>query len=78
MTMIAAKAPKSKHYSESQSLEFRISSAICQKNLGVKYLIKVNACVGFSLGKVLGKKSEQASYKTRKLFQSTIEYIKKT
>lgn len=38
---IASKAPKSKHYSSSASLGYRVSSAILQKNDGYTYVSKV-------------------------------------
>ena len=41
--MIARKAPKSLHYSGSESLNFRVSSAIAQKNEGFAYVSKVSA-----------------------------------
>jgi len=39
--MIARKAPKSTMYSESESLDFRVSAAVAQKNEGHQYLVKV-------------------------------------
>ena len=41
--MIARKAPKSLHYSSSESLNYRVSSAIAQKNEGLAYVSKVSA-----------------------------------
>ena len=40
--MIARKAPKSHHYSGSESLNFRVSSAVAQKNEGFAYVTKVS------------------------------------
>ena len=36
-TMVAAKAPKSLHYLGSNSLNVRVSVAVCQKNMGQLY-----------------------------------------
>ncbi|KAK3108325.1 hypothetical protein FSP39_005637 [Pinctada imbricata] len=38
--MISKKAPKSQHYSGSESLAYRVSAAVAQKNTGHKYLIE--------------------------------------
>ncbi|KAK3100622.1 hypothetical protein FSP39_022733 [Pinctada imbricata] len=40
--MISKKAPKSQHYSGSESLAYRVSAAVAQKNTGHKYLIEVS------------------------------------
>ena len=40
-SMVAAKAPKNRHYSSSESLCFRASSALCKKDIGQTYLSKV-------------------------------------
>ena len=52
---IAGKAPKSNHFSKSESLDYRISSAVCQKNMGEKYVNLINKDIGLSPGKVVGK-----------------------
>ena len=39
--MIARKAPKSVTYSESESLDFRVSAAVAQKNEGRQYVLQV-------------------------------------
>ena len=39
--MVAAKVPKNRHYSSSESLCFRVGSAVCMKNLGQMYLPEV-------------------------------------
>ena len=36
--MVAAKAPKSWHYSSSDSLSYRVSAAVCVKNSGQGYI----------------------------------------
>ena len=32
--VVTSKSPKMHHYSKSESLDFRIDSAVCQKNIG--------------------------------------------
>ena len=39
---VASKAPKSHHYSGSESLKFRVSAAVSQKNIGHNYVVKVS------------------------------------
>ena len=35
---VASKAPKARHYSGSESLDFRVKAATCQKNVGHNYI----------------------------------------
>ena len=56
---LAAKAPKSHHFSKSESLNYRIASAVCQKNLGESYVNFVNKEISLSPGKVIGKGSDR-------------------
>ena len=39
--MVAAVAPKSRHYCSSDSLDLRVSAAVCKKNLGSNYCVKL-------------------------------------
>ena len=39
---LRSKAPKDKHYCESNSLQDRLAAAVCQKNDGYGYVFKVN------------------------------------
>lgn len=39
--MISSKAPKSKHYGGTSSLNYRVGAAICQKNIGHTYVSEV-------------------------------------
>ena len=73
--MVAAKAPKSRHYSKSESLDFRIASAICQKNIGEGYLCAVNELAGMSCGKIAVHSStrKQYAFRKRKLQSSSKE-----
>ena len=50
--MVTSKARKSCHYSKSESFDFRLASAVCQKNAGENYLQIANEAVGLSPGKV--------------------------
>lgn len=38
---VASKAPKARHYSGSESLDYHVKAAACQKNLGHSYVEKV-------------------------------------
>lgn len=51
-TMVASKAPKSRHYSKSESLDFRIAAAVSQKNMGEGYMCVVNDVAGIPTGKI--------------------------
>ena len=39
--IVAAKAPKARHYSSSESLSFRLRAAVCIRNEGQKYVADV-------------------------------------
>ena len=43
--MVARKAPKAMHYSGSESLDYRVSAAVSQKNEGRAYLLQVCAFI---------------------------------
>lgn len=45
--IVASKCPKTRHYSSSDSFNFRVSAAICQKNLGVEYSSNVFKKMGY-------------------------------
>lgn len=40
--IVAGKHPKNRHYAASESLDWRVATAVCQKNLGSQYILKVN------------------------------------
>ena len=40
---VASKAPKARHYSGSESLDYRVKAAACQKNMGHEYVSMVKA-----------------------------------
>ncbi|XP_053381990.1 uncharacterized protein LOC128549382 [Mercenaria mercenaria] len=65
-SMIARKAPKGINYSESESLESRISAAIAQKNKGHQYIIDVNEVHGLSPGKSTRKRFTSLDIRCRK------------
>ena len=46
---IASKAPKTRHFSESASLEVRVNAAAAQKNAGYEYVSDVSLYVGLNL-----------------------------
>ncbi|XP_076109235.1 uncharacterized protein LOC143078171 [Mytilus galloprovincialis] len=48
--IIALKAPKTKHFSSSSSLNYRVSSAVLQKNEGYHYISELNTSIGLSPG----------------------------
>ena len=47
------------HYSKSESLDFRIASAVYQKNIGQTHVTDVNAAIGLSSGRISHKFSSQ-------------------
>ena len=66
--VVASKAPKNCHYSKSQSLDYRIASAVCQKNIGENYVKQVNEHIGLSPGKIgakIGDKRERKFLKRK-------------
>ena len=66
--MVSSKAPKSCHFSKSESLDFRIGSAVCQKNIGEKYVTMVNKEATLSPGKVsavIGKRRDNSFLKRK-------------
>ena len=67
--MAASKAPKSQHFSKSESLDYRVAAAVCQKNMGEGYLCVVNEVAGLSPGSVIVDSSnrKQHEFKKRKL-----------
>ena len=54
--LVASKAPKSHHYSESSSLQYRICASVSQKNEGYTYMTDVNNAAGLSQPKREGYK----------------------
>ena len=47
---MASKAPKTRHYGSSDSLNFRVAAAVCQKNEGFGYLAQANKDLTLSPG----------------------------
>ena len=39
--IVASIAPKSRHYNSSDSLDFRVSTAVCKKNIGTSYSVEL-------------------------------------
>ncbi|XP_076071750.1 uncharacterized protein LOC143043225 [Mytilus galloprovincialis] len=64
--MLAAKAPKAKHYSSSASLGYRVDSSILQKNEGYAYVSEVHASMGLSPGEETIKRSSKINMKRKK------------
>lgn len=48
--MVASKNPKARHYGASESNDYRVAAAVCQKNMGTKYVLAVNEKMGLSSG----------------------------
>ena len=73
--MVASKAPKSRHYSKSESLDYRIAAAVCQKNMGEGYLSLVNKIAGMSPGNIAVESSsrKEKSFRKRKMQSSSKE-----
>ncbi|XP_046567790.1 uncharacterized protein LOC124276171 [Haliotis rubra] len=76
--VVASKAPKSRHYSSSESLDFRIGAAVSQKNLGPGYLMSAYKKKCISPGKALALKAKQLQRKAaRRKAQSTTKAFKR-
>lgn len=43
--IISTKAPKSKHFGGSESLNFRVAAGVAQKNAGRQYVVGVSTCI---------------------------------
>ena len=75
---VALKAPKMHHYSKSESLDFHIASAVCQRNIGQTYMTDVNTATGLSPGKISHKfSSQQEKVKLKKKEKSLSGLFKK-
>ena len=76
---VASFCPKSKHYSGSDSLNFRVGAAVCQKNLGYQYINNVYRKILISPSSKSQKyrKIRENKMKKKVLFQKTIESMKK-
>ncbi|XP_066600064.1 uncharacterized protein [Prorops nasuta] len=46
--IVASKCPKSKHYSGSEALNYRVAAAVCQKTLGHTYIDEIFKKIGIS------------------------------
>ena len=57
--VVTSKAPKMYHYSQSESLDFHIALADCQKTISQTYINDVNTTIGLSPGKISHKFSSQ-------------------
>ena len=77
--VVVSKAPKSRHYSGSDSLNFRVSAAVCQKNIGQVYLSNVFKRVRIKTHSVTEKfaKKVAARAKKRKLSLLSVPYKKR-
>ena len=76
--IVASKAPKNCHYSKSESLDFRIASIVCQKNVGETYLKVVNEEMNLSPGKVnmkIGEGIERTGFLKRQRKKIRIETV---
>ena len=50
--IVFSKAPKSRHYAGSESLQTRVNCAVAQKNVGYEYVSEINKATGLSPGTV--------------------------
>ena len=64
--VVVSKAPKMHHHSKSESLDFRIASEVCQKDISQTYMIDVNTAVYLSTGKISRKLSSKQEKLKRK------------
>ena len=76
---VASFAPKSRHYSASESLDFRVGTAVCKKNLGPKYSLHVLKQMNLPVTSFMDSKLEAASEteRKRKLTVSSKEFKKR-
>ena len=72
---MASKCPKSKHYSGSESMIYRVSAAVCQKNIGHTYVDHVYQILSLSpLGKGIRiRKIRQGKMERKRLFAGSKE-----
>ena len=63
---VASFCPKSKHYSDSESFNFRVAAAVCQKNKGPNFLSEVYEKLGASPTSKKSKYREKKGKKNRK------------
>lgn len=70
-TIVASKAPKSRPYGGSESNDFRVAAAVCQKNYGTSYVVNVHEKLDISPGKNTEKfrKKKTRSEKPRMNFR---------
>jgi len=71
--IVANKCPKSKHYSGSESLNYRVAAAVCQKNSGHTYIDEVFKKVGVSPthAGLKFRKIKENKVKKKRLFTSS-------
>ncbi|XP_046563466.1 uncharacterized protein LOC124272337 [Haliotis rubra] len=72
---VSSKAPKSRHYSGSSSLHFRVAASVAQKNVGHSYIIAVNRTLGLSPGTYTRQHFtlKDLQHRKRKAIASTIK-----
>ncbi|XP_071652436.1 uncharacterized protein [Temnothorax longispinosus] len=56
---VASKAPKSKYYGASESLNFRVAASVCQKNIGVTYIEQIYKELNLSPSTVKFRESKE-------------------
>lgn len=64
--VIATKAPKTRHYGGSHSLNFRVASGICQYNEGLEYLTETTEKIGMERCSVTEKYVQKESRKRKR------------
>ena len=64
--IVASKAPKTRHYSSSKSLEARVLCSVNQKNDGYDYLCNLHEKVGLSPGKVTNMQAVRTAHKRKR------------
>lgn len=73
-TMISF-CPKSKHFSSSESFNFRVAAAVCQKNIGFDYVDKVYELLGVSPIKSNSLRNQKEVKKcVKRLYEGSVEY----
>ena len=78
--VVLSKAPKLRHYLKSESFNFRIALAFCQKNTDQIYMTDVNTAIVWSPGKVCHKSSsqqEKVKLKKKEESSSSVQFKKR-
>ena len=73
---VASFASKARHYSSSESFDFRVSVAVCKKNLGQEYCVRLLNRMKLSVKPQIAPKAKTLVNvaRKRKLWQETVQF----